>query len=55
MIDGCNCRKKTEGCFPADSKVSLGGGETVKMSQLQVGDKVQTGMKYVINIQVGHG
>ena len=34
------CNKK---CFPSASRVSLENGESVTMSELQVGDKVQTG------------
>ena len=36
----CECH----GCFPSASSVSLENGESVAMSQLQIGDKIQTGM-----------
>ena len=31
------------GCFPSNSKVTLQDGKSVRMSELQLGDKVQTG------------
>ena len=31
------------GCFPSTARVKLDNGESVRMSELQVGDKVQTG------------
>ena len=34
-------------CFPATAKVTLDSGKSVKMSELQIGDQVQTGMKSV--------
>ena len=30
-------------CFPANTKIKLGNGQIVMMSDLQKGDKVQTG------------
>ena len=38
----CDCYKKN--CFPANAKVKLESGKSVKMSELQIGDKVQRGM-----------
>ena len=32
------------GCFPSVSKVNLENGKIVKLSQLKIGDKVQTGI-----------
>ena len=32
-------------CFPSQTKIKLENGEIVKMSELQEGDKVQTGNK----------
>ena len=32
------------GCFPSNSEVKLEGGKSVKMSELEIGDLVQTGM-----------
>ena len=42
-------------CFPAAARLSLESGETLPMSELEVGDKVQTGMKSVTmsELQVG--
>ena len=34
----------SEACFPSTAKLSLGNGKTVAMSELQVGDRIQTGM-----------
>ena len=34
----------TANCFPSTAKVNLENGKSVRMSELQVGDKVQTGM-----------
>ena len=31
------------GCFPSASKVKLKNGKSVMMSELQIGDQVQTG------------
>ena len=44
----CNCpgdNSNNPMCFPAKSTVNLATGKTVKMSGLQIGDKVQTGIK----------
>ena len=32
------------GCFPSEAKVRLENGDSVTMSELQIGDKVQTGI-----------
>ena len=39
------CKKKR--CFPSTAKLNLKNGESVTMSELQVGDRVQTG-KHVV-------
>ena len=44
----CNCPADNSNnpmCFPDKSTVNLSTGKTVKMSELQIGDKVQTGIK----------
>ena len=40
-----NKRRPYGFCFPSTSTVNLNNGKTVIMSELQVGDKVQTGIK----------
>ena len=43
----CNCPTPPPpppSCFPAESTVKLATGKTVAMYELQIGDKVQTGM-----------
>ena len=35
-------------CFPSTSKVKLGNGKVVTMSELQLGDQVQTGNGFFI-------
>ena len=37
-----------EGCFPSLTKVKLENGKSVAMSELQIGDKVQTGKQIYI-------
>ena len=41
----CDCSPPppSSECFPATATVSLENGETVTMSELQIGDKVATG------------
>ena len=39
------CHKTGCSCFPSTATVNLENGRRVKMSELQVGEKVQTGMK----------
>ena len=34
----------TKPCFPSTARVNLQNGKTVAMSELQIGDSVQTGM-----------
>ena len=42
-LNCCTCTgKKT--CFPSSARVSLENGKTVRMSELQIGDRVQTGI-----------
>ena len=43
----CKCINRTPGCFPAEARISLENGKAVKMSELKVGDRVQTGKKSV--------
>ena len=38
----CDCKKRKK-CFPSNSKVKLANGNSVMMSELQLGDQVQTG------------
>ena len=37
-------RKESKGCFPSMAKVKVETGKLVTMSELQIGDRVQTGM-----------
>ena len=39
------------GCFPSTTRVTLENGKSVTVSELQIGDKVQTG-KDIIYIQL---
>ena len=43
------------GCFPSLAEVKLKNGKSVTMSELQIGDQVQTGMKSVTmsELQIG--
>ena len=42
----CGCTNTCSlGCFPSTSTVNLENGKTVTMSDLQVGDEVQIGIK----------
>ena len=42
----CDCvKRETPRCFPSTSKVNLENGKSVPMSDLQLGDQVQTGKK----------
>ena len=44
----CVCGEGTGAiCFPSSARVSPENGEKVTMSELLIGDKVQTGMKSV--------
>ena len=38
---------KSFGCFPAAATAKLESGKSLKMSELQIGDRVQTGKKCV--------
>ena len=38
------CEYETKGCFPSNIKLRLEDGNSVVMSELQVGDRVQTGL-----------
>ena len=33
-------------CFPLNAKVKVGNGKSVQMSELQIGDRVQAGIKH---------
>ena len=51
FIACCDCTKRNNsGCFPSSSKVNLENGKSVLMSDLQLGDQVQTGKKKFILI-----
>ena len=39
-------KKNNNGCFPGTAQVILETGKSATMSELQIGDKVQTGMKH---------
>ena len=43
----CTCR-----CFPSTARVSLENGESVMMSELQIGDKVQTGKEIHESVKI---
>ena len=38
-----------EGCFPAHAEVKVENGKSLKMYELQIGDKVQTGKQILIS------
>ena len=42
--NGDDCREN-KGCFPSSVKVRLEDGRSVPMSELQEGDRVQTGLQ----------
>ena len=46
---------KSCGCFPAAATVKLESGKSLKMSELQIGDQVETGKKCVkmSELQIG--
>ena len=49
----CDCvRRKKPRCFPSSSKVNLKNGKSVPMSDLQLGDQVQTGKKVYFNLNL---
>ena len=48
----CECGLNDCSCFPSTATVNLENGKAVTMSELQVGDKVQTGMKSVTMLQL---
>ena len=37
------CFISDAGCFPSTAKVTLNNGKSITMSELEIGDKVQTG------------
>ena len=40
----CSCDSDdSSDCFPSSARLSLGDGQSVLMSDLKIGDKVQTG------------
>ena len=53
--EGLFCCDYSCSCFPSASTVNLDNGKSVAMSELQVGDRVQTGIKSVAmsELQVG--
>ena len=46
-INKVNFYLKTPTCFPSAAKVTLKNGKLVTMSELKIGDKVQTGNKEI--------
>ena len=44
------CKCATTQCFPAAANIKLENGTPVTMSELTVGDKVQTGIKIIDNV-----
>ena len=40
------------GCFPSESKVKLNNGNFVTMSELQIGDEVQTGISSYNTVRI---
>ena len=44
--DRLDCFLESSGCFPSMAKVMLENGKSVIMSELQIGDKVKTGIKF---------
>ena len=51
----CHCGLNDCECFPSTATVKLENGKTVTMSELQSGDKVETGMKSVTMSQLQIG
>ena len=41
-----------KGCFPSTAKVKVANGKTVSMTDLQIGDQVQTGKDIWINFVI---
>ena len=41
ILSCCDCKKPK--CFPSTSKVKLANGKSVTMSEVKLGDQVQTG------------
>ena len=41
----CKCDHNPQKCFPALTNIKLQNGTSIAMSELTVGDKVQTGIK----------
>ena len=50
ICDGIPAAKQCCGCdcFPAAARVSLGNGKSTTMSELKIGDRVQTGSPFDI-------
>ena len=46
----CDCRVK---CFPAAARVSIENGKSIRMSELQVGDRVQSGRQIQVDFIAG--
>ena len=49
----CDCGEKN--CFPSTSKIKLANGKSVMMSELQLGDQVQTGNTFFSHLNVAKG
>ena len=45
IIVGCIIVVANRACFPSVAKVKVENGKSVTMSELQIGDRVQTGKK----------
>ena len=43
----CNQPPPSKRCFPAEAKIKLQNGRLMSMSELQIGERVQTGMTSV--------
>ena len=44
IMNFCFAEKKKKSCFPSAASVRLGNGKSKTMSELQIGDQVQTGI-----------
>ena len=42
---------KNRKCFPSDAQVKLENGKSVTMSDLQIGNQVQTGMSFLLMVE----
>ena len=51
----CDCTYPPKECFPSTSKVKLADGKSVRMSELQLGDQVQTGNTFLSHLNMAQG